>query len=173
MLNIILIAMVIFAIITIQTNVLRRAIIYACVFSLLSSFCYLLYKAPDVAIAEAVIGCTLSTILYLVALKKYKIFRVYYCYKGSTSDKKSMILSLLKDFSLDIELEVDLIYTRNSVDDIINNSAYDIIIEHTNKQITIHGDESNYHFDSIVNFFNSNCSLDIIYNYIPPVIVDE
>ncbi len=62
MLEVTLILVVILAILAIQTNTLRRAIVYLCVFSLLCSFCYLLYQAPDVAIAEAVIGSTLATI---------------------------------------------------------------------------------------------------------------
>lgn len=64
------VSLVVFAIIAIQTAVLRNAIIYLSVFSLLCSIVYLFLGAPDVAIAEAAIGCTLSTILYLVALKK-------------------------------------------------------------------------------------------------------
>ncbi len=78
MLYIVLILMIIFAIASIQSESLRHSVIYLCVFSLLCSFAYALYQAPDVAIAEAAIGCTLSTVLYLVAIKKYRVFRVYY-----------------------------------------------------------------------------------------------
>ena len=55
----------------IHTHALRHAVIYLGVYSLISSLIYLLYGAADVAITEAIIGCTLSTILFLVALKKY------------------------------------------------------------------------------------------------------
>ena len=69
-----LIMLIVLAIATVQTRKLRNAVIYLGVFSLGMSFVYILYNAPDVAIAEAVIGSTLATILYLVALKKYRIF---------------------------------------------------------------------------------------------------
>jgi uncharacterized MnhB-related membrane protein len=71
LLNIFLFLLIAFAIIAIQTTKLIRGAIYLGIFSLISSFCFLLYGAPDVAIAEAIIGSTLSTILYLVALYKY------------------------------------------------------------------------------------------------------
>lgn len=47
----------------------RTAVIQLGLFSLLSSFVFLFYGAPDVAMAEAVIGSALSTVLYLVTIK--------------------------------------------------------------------------------------------------------
>ena len=70
-LKIFLFLMILFAAIAIQTEKPVRGAIYLGVFSLICSFVFLLYAAPDVAIAEAIIGSTLSTILYLVALYKY------------------------------------------------------------------------------------------------------
>ncbi|MDD3867633.1 MAG: DUF4040 domain-containing protein [Clostridia bacterium] len=58
------------AFLTIQQRRLRTSVIFMAVFSLLSSVVFLLYQAPDVAMAEIVIGSTLSTVLYLVALSK-------------------------------------------------------------------------------------------------------
>lgn len=171
MIKIVLLMMIIFSICAIQTTVLRRAIIYLCIFSLLSSFCYLLFQAPDVAIAEAVIGCTLSTILFLVASKQYKVFRVYYCHleELDSSDRlteKNLIISTLKSFSLDKELELDLIDTTKTVKSIEENDAYDIIVEHCGKEINVYGTQHNYHYESLIKFFNNNFSKKISFHYI-------
>ena len=71
-----LISLIALAVATIEAKKLRRSVIYMGAFSLLSSFVYLLYNAPDVAIAEAFIGCTISVVLLLTALKKYRIINL-------------------------------------------------------------------------------------------------
>ena len=65
-----LILLIPLAIYAIQTRKLRNAVVILGAFSLVSSLVYLFYRAPDVALAEAVIGTTISTILYLVAMQK-------------------------------------------------------------------------------------------------------
>lgn len=75
--EIILVFLVISALLTLQTQKMKNAVIYLGVFSILIALMYLLQGAPDVAIAEAVIGSTMTTILFVVALHKYKIFRVF------------------------------------------------------------------------------------------------
>ncbi len=75
--QIVLVLLIGMALYIVQTQKLRNAIIYMGVFSLSIAFVYMLYNAPDVAIAEAVIGSTLATILYLVALQKYKVFTIF------------------------------------------------------------------------------------------------
>ena len=72
------VGMIVLAFMTVQTIRQRRAVIYLGAFSLIASFAYLAYNAPDVAIAEAVIGCTLSTVLFLIAMKKYRVITIYY-----------------------------------------------------------------------------------------------
>ena len=67
--KIFLIGLIVLAIAAVNTSHLRRSIIYLGIFSLISSLVYLFYGAPDVAIAEAVIGSSLTTVLFLVALK--------------------------------------------------------------------------------------------------------
>lgn len=71
LLKIFLFLLLLFALIIIHTKIMIRGAIYLGIFSLISSLCFLMYGAPDVAIAEAIIGSTISTILYLVALYKY------------------------------------------------------------------------------------------------------
>src|SRR5690554_3129356 len=73
-------SIVIFALATVQSKKLRRAAVYLGIFSLMNSFAYVFYGAPDVAMAEAIIGTTLSTVLYLVAMKKYKVFTICFAH---------------------------------------------------------------------------------------------
>lgn len=73
--QIFLLLLLLFAVLALQQRRLRVAVIYLGVFSLLSSIVYLFHRAPDVAMAEAVIGSTIATILYLVALRKQESLR--------------------------------------------------------------------------------------------------
>lgn len=168
MIEIVLILMVVLAIFAVQTKYLRRAIVFLCVFSLLCSLSYLLYQAPDVAIAEAIIGSTLSTIIYLVAYKKYKIFRVYYTLNNASKINKNR-LSLnkyLETFSFNKELELDTILTDKKVKEIESDYSYDIIVQHTSNNTILHGDKSNYHFDDLAEYLMKNYNEDIKFNYL-------
>lgn len=177
MLNLIFILMIIMAIATVQTQILRHSVIYLATFSLLCSVAYLLYQAPDVAIAEAVIGCTLSTVLYLVALKKYTIFRVYYCNHTKNLDttsyanaSKNTLVSTLQAYLLKIELELDLINTSRTIEDIEKSNPFDIIIRQDDVGITILGAESNYHYEGLKKYINAyfidDPSMSISFEYI-------
>lgn len=173
MLNIVFILMIIMAIAAIQTQVLRHAVVYLSVFSLLCSLAYLYYQAPDVAIAEAAIGCTLSTVLYLVALKKYSIFRVYYSRRPQNiptnhvrfETEHSLLMGHMQKYLVDIELELDMINTHKSASDIERSSSYDLIVEHSEKAMTIYGSDANYHFEGIKDYlvYETNLNVDFIY----------
>lgn len=169
MLNLVLIVMVIFAILAIQTKILRRSVIYLTVFSLLCSFAYLLFQAPDVAIAEAVIACTLSTVLFLVALRKYTIFRVYYIIPepGEQVDyiSKKEFMDELSDFLYGMELELDLIETNLSVEEINEHHAYDMIVENINNAVVLSGSSANYHYVEIATHMIDDMHFDIYYHY--------
>lgn len=174
MLNTFLIVTIIFAILAIETPILRHAVIYAGIYSLLCSFIYLLYKAPDVAIAEAIIGCTLSTVLYLVAIRKYKVFKVYYCYssesrKNEFAGKVRHVLSL---FSLSTELDLDFVFSKDNVNNIITDRSYDLIIEQGDNRLLIYGDRTSYHYENIKKWFDES-SLDIEYHPLNPQTGDD
>lgn len=165
--NIFFILMIIFAILAIQTNSLRQAIIYLCVFSLITSFTYLLYMAPDVAIAEAIIGSTLSTILFLVALNKYKIFRIYYTKDNINvyaKEQNTMLMDALKKFAIEEELELDIINTTQDISEILKFDSYDVIIAQCGDKINVYGDNSNYHFEHIKCYLSSHLNFNIEYN---------
>ena len=66
------IIMVAAAILAIYSRSLIASIISAGVISLLASIIYLLLAAPDVAMTEAAIGSGLTTIIFLLAIKKIK-----------------------------------------------------------------------------------------------------
>ncbi len=165
MLEFFLIMTIVFAVLALQAHSLRRAVIYSSVYSLLFSICYLMYKAPDVAIAEAVIGCTLSTALFLVALKKFKVFRVYLTTSNNKSDGaviiKNTVVRVLSEFSSDSELEMDLIYTNESTKDILAHQSYDLIFEQRDEEVRLYGDNTNYHFDRAVDYFREKYPFDI------------
>lgn len=80
--QLLMICLVVFAVLSVSTANFRRAVIYMAIFSLIMSLAFLYYKAPDVAIAEAVIGSAMATVLYLVALRKQD--RLTVCVLGET-----------------------------------------------------------------------------------------
>ncbi len=174
MLNIVFILMIIMAIAAVQTAILRHAVLYLAVFSLLCSLAYLFYQAPDVAIAEAAIGCTLSTVLYLVALKKYAIFRVYYSRLKHNAmnhirfeTEHSILKGHLQNYMLQIELELDMINTHKTASEIEKASSYDIIVEHDDSRMTIYGSETNYHFEGLCNYLEEKTNLNLAFEYVP------
>jgi len=65
------ILLIVFALYSVFAKNLKRAIVGAGAFGLWVSIAYMLYHAPDVAIAEAVISSSLTTILYIVTIKNY------------------------------------------------------------------------------------------------------
>mgnify|MGYP001220297793 CR=1 FL=1 len=48
----------------------KNALIFLSVFSMILSLAYLFTNAPDVALTEAALGCGLSVIIYIIAIKK-------------------------------------------------------------------------------------------------------
>ncbi|GAU77933.1 DUF4040 domain-containing protein [Fusibacter sp. 3D3] len=161
MLKLSLIVLVILAIMTVQTQKMRHAVVYLGAFSLTISFIYLLYNAPDVAIAEAIIGSTLSTILYLVALQKYKIFTVYYCLSEAEFEDQSHLTAehlqfkkLLDKYCAKQELEPQIIYTVDATKTIIEHHPYALIVQNEPTNIKIWGHPENYKMDSLISFFD-------------------
>lgn len=147
------------ALYAIQTRKLRNAIVALCAFSLFASVCYLLYNAPDVAIAEAVIGTTLSTILYLVALQKYKVFTVYFMLEGEAlSDaayfqrSKNQMTQALEKFCAKQELELLIFYSADTLEHIARKHAFSIIINETEALHEIYGHSENLKIDALTDF---------------------
>ena len=70
-------------ILVVVTDRLFTAVVYSAALSACIAFGYLLLGAPDVALAEAIIGSVLTTVIYLATLKKYRIFTIR-CLPGDT-----------------------------------------------------------------------------------------
>jgi uncharacterized MnhB-related membrane protein len=170
MLKIFLILAIVFAFKAINTEKLRVAIINMGIFSLISSFLYLLYSAPDVAIAEAVMGCTLSTILYLVAFQKYRVFSIYYIANNEQGEevrerlnKRENLLKVIGRFCNTKELESHVIYTFEGVEHIKENHEYDLIVYEHESEITIYGVKDNYLLEGLENFICLECDPNLHY----------
>ncbi len=159
-------SLIVFAILAMQSRSLRNAVIYLSVFSLICSVVYLLLSAPDVAIAEATIGCTLSTILYLVALKKYKIFTVYYnCYFNDDihleglQKERDQIKAILRDFATNQELQLDLINTTTSFTKLKQSATCDVVIFHSPNGIWLHGIKNSYQYLKLLELLQNKTDL--------------
>lgn len=59
------------------SNSIRRSVILNGVLSILTSFTFIMLFAPDAALAEAVIGSTISTIVLLIAIKHLRVIYVF------------------------------------------------------------------------------------------------
>ncbi len=175
MLEFALILLIILAIAAIQTRYLRHAVIYLGVFSLAISYVYLLYKAPDVALAEAVIGSTIATILYLVALQKYKIFTIYYCIPKDHSNQslflstyKQQLVKTLEKFCTKQELEAQFIYSIEPLEMIKKKRQYALIIEEDADGIIFYGHPENYKLDALELFLSSEAHFKHRYRIVKP-----
>jgi len=145
-----LVALIALAIATVEAKKLRRAVIYVGAFSLLSSFVYLLYNAPDVAIAEAFIGCTISVILYLTALKKYRIITIYYVHTDSeippeAEEYCSGLIFDLESFLSDHDFEPQLVKTSLYDTTLHENEDFDLLVVNSGDAVSIYSGKNNYH----------------------------
>lgn len=159
MLEIALILLVVTSITAIQTRYLRQAVLYLGLFSIAISFVYLMYGAPDVALAEAIIGSTLSTILFIVALQKYKLYTIYYQLQedelednGQLSIHKQQLIKTLEKFCTKQELEAQIIYSTEAIEHIVEHHQYALILVEKNDVITIYAHPENYKFDALKQF---------------------
>ena len=164
---------IMFAIMAVQTQKLRIAVIFLAVFSTLSSLLYLLNNAPDVAVAEIIVGSSISTILYLVALQKYNIFRILYLVDHEESEdvlnaiRKSELLDRMNVFCAKQELEPQLIFTTSNLAEAIQEDDYAIIIERrSERDVVVWGHPENYKFDALVEYVRKKHSSSYIFNFI-------
>lgn len=157
MIKVVFLLLIIVAVMVVQTGKLRRGVVYLGVLSMIGAYAYLLYAAPDVAIAEAVIGSTLSTILYLVALQKYRVFTIYYVHPAAQhlDDReirrsRGSLLSLAERFLTERELEPQIIYTVESPGAIQQTHHHDLIIERDGHEVRFHGPAHSYLTEGIM-----------------------
>lgn len=154
------IALIIFAFMAVQSPKLRRAVIYLAVFSALSAFVYILLGAPDAALAEAVIGSTIATVIYLSALQKYNVFTIYYTNERRQSyrqnnllRRRNTVLRRIESFCSGKELEAHVLYTAQSLQEVLEKQGWDLIVRRKDNHFTVYGLEQNYHVDDLEEFF--------------------
>lgn len=68
--GLVIIGIVLSAILTVRARSLISSIICLAATGSFTAVAFLMLQAPDVAIAEAAVGAVLSTILYVIALKR-------------------------------------------------------------------------------------------------------
>lgn len=102
-------------ILVVVTDRLFTAVVYSAALSACIAFGYLLLGAPDVALAEAIIGSALTTVIYLATLKKYRIFTIR-CLPGDTRKDPlfSKVLEVISRSLKDHDLEAHLIESRGN-----------------------------------------------------------
>lgn len=135
---------------TVTVNKLLKVILITAIFSIMASFIYLLLGAPDVALAEAIIGSTLSTIILLLAVKRCKLFTVYYIAKSSTDKTTLKLINTIEKSLKEHEIEPHIIFATESAKEIQNNQSYDIIVKQTKDKIIIYGKENSFHTQAIL-----------------------
>lgn len=137
---------------------LRYSIIILGAFSLTMALTYLYYNAPDVALAEAAIGVGLSTVMYLIALKKVTVYDICYInedLKNFNDDniheiKKSVIRPLELFIEQTEEVEPQIAYTNRNVQDMVQENIHDLIILREGTSTYLYGRKSDLVFEDIV-----------------------
>lgn len=157
---VLLVMSVILAAAAVWTRILRHAVIYLGLFSFLCSFLYLYYGAPDVAIAEAVIGSGLVMLLYLTAIKRYRTYTVFVTDEtvdriedstmravGASGEGK--LLTEIENFCISRELEPEIVFTKKSVPQVIEDGRFDLIVQRTGESTTVMGRSDNFLVDEL------------------------
>lgn len=148
------------AAVSVWTRILRHAVIYLGIFSFLCSFLYLYYGAPDVAIAEAVIGSGLVMLLYLTAIKRYRTYTVTVAeqtvdriedktMQAMADTPQGRLLSEIERFCISRELEPEIVYSKEQVDEIVAEGRFDLVVEHKPDAMTVYGRQDNFLVDEL------------------------
>lgn len=155
---ILLVALLVLSIMAIESRIMRVSIIYLGTLSLLMSFLYLFYNAPDVAIAEAVMASGLTTLLFLTALKRYRVYRICftneafrrvndrYIFEGT---RRGALLHEIEQFCIARELEPQVVCTPERLDVVAGSGRYDLIIRQEGDELRVYGSRENYFVDEL------------------------
>jgi uncharacterized MnhB-related membrane protein len=144
-----LIVLLILALFVILSDNLLRSNIYLGVFSLVMALTYLHYNAPDVALAEAAIGVGLSTVMYLVALKKITVYDICFVNEEETFNDDNIreympnIIRPLEIFIEKIEeIEPQISFSNRPIKEVIQKNNHDFIILKKDDNIYLYGYQS-------------------------------
>jgi uncharacterized MnhB-related membrane protein len=155
------------ALMTVQTKRLRRSVIYLGIFSLVSSLAYLLLYAPDVAIAEAIIGCTISVILFLTALKRYRTFTIYYV-PEKRGEKPPAFLGKFEQYLYQNEFDTQVINTSLDDENLHETDRFDVLVMRHGDSMTLYSSATSYHSPLIQAFLEKEECKDVNYFSLSP-----
>lgn len=150
---IVLFAMAFFAFLAIEATQMRLAIVFLAVFSLLTALIYLLYAAPELAIAEGVIGSGIVTLLYLAALKKNRVYTIGLIPMKAQAHlpdrymqfvEHSSAFHEIRRFFERREVEVQIVFLDCSVNEAREIDFYDLIIQDTDLGLVAFTDDDDY-----------------------------
>jgi putative multicomponent Na+:H+ antiporter subunit B len=148
-----IILMGVFAVLAIHSKLLRLAVIHLAVLSLLAAFFYLLFAAPELAIAEAVIGSGLVTLLYLAALKRNKVYTIAVLTEGHKyrlTDayinymERSRALREIKHFFEVREYEPQVVFTEKPLGEALADPRFDLVIVEEKQGIATYGSDESF-----------------------------
>ena len=127
-------------ILVVVTDRLFTAVVYSAALSACIAFGYLLLGAPDVALAEAIIGSALTTVIYLATLKKYRIFTIR-CLPGDTRKDPlfSKVLEVISRSLKDHDLEAHLIESHGNARTLLERPDTDLVAEKREDGIYLYG----------------------------------
>lgn len=138
---------------------LRYSIVVLGAFSLTMALTYLHYNAPDVALAEAAIGVGLSTVMYLIALKKVNVYDICYINEDEENFDDDNIEEIKSSVSRPLELfiekteelEPQISYTNRSLNIMLEEGIHDLIISSKGTTTYLYGQKSDQVFEDIIN----------------------
>ncbi len=148
MLAVVLVLMIVLAIVTVLSHDLFAAVITLAALSFLSAFLYVLLGAPDVALAEAVIGATIATVIFLITLKKYRIFYIYLM----GTDKEIYSMDILQKITQTLRrdaIEVHLLQVDKTPQALLQEHHCDLVVEKRGDALVLHGEHGNVHLAHI------------------------
>ncbi len=143
----------VFAWLTIHSTLLRLSVVYMAVFSLLAAFVFVLHGAPELAIAEGVIGSGLVTLLYLVALQRYRVYTIAIVsdqHSEGLSDRyidameNTGVMQRIRRFCLSREFEPQVVFTAKALTEALEDLRYDLVITEDNGQTCVYGPQDSY-----------------------------
>jgi uncharacterized MnhB-related membrane protein len=155
--NFLFIIILVLALFIVLSDNLRHSVIYLSAFSLAMALAYLHFNAPDVALAEAAIGVGLSTVMYLVALKKVRVYDICYVNEAGEFDDKYIfefrhdVIRPLEEFLEQTEeIEPQVTFTDHSIEKVIKEDNHDFIIQQQGSKTYLYGQKSDVLFQEIV-----------------------
>jgi putative multicomponent Na+:H+ antiporter subunit B len=154
--------MMFFAVLAIQSRMLIHSIIHLAVFSLLGAFLYLLFAAPELALAEAAIGSGLVTLLYLASLKRNKVYTIAVLAEGQKYRMTDAYLGYMerlrtmkeiREFFQKREFEPQVVFSEKPLQEALEYPAFDLIITEDEEGISAHGSSESFILEELEMLF--------------------